>query len=320
MRRLYPKVSYVVQASITNQLSFSTASGQRMESESSERERECELRRQVLYKYNGVKIPELVSFNYGHFSSVNINLSATQYALRDADDSFNSNILPNNSSKEIRRMIWLMILSGLTLIYFLRKVVLQTSRGLNDLELPLWLASIERQSKHIIFLIQFDEQTRIDLRKEFESVHFLNPFIDFFDWVKTKRPEFGLGIRYDPGVSIGILLTFLANTESHVLTIFIRSIQMASLKRNVSPMQRLDEFIDHIRFSGSVTSGTDNMKAFDGENVVCSKAASTHLVKKSTALSETHSVNTGEIFSIPKPDPHETNPFRYTYPDGQCTS
>ncbi|CCW72079.1 unnamed protein product [Phytomonas sp. Hart1] len=291
MWRIYSRVPYVTQTPITNHLLFSTTSKLYLEAGLSEQDRERELRKLVLRKYNGTSIPEINSFEYGHFSSGDINVSTAQYAFHDSDASFNGDILSNNGWRRIINMIWPIIFVGFALIYFLSNVFLRTSYVLNGLDLPLWLASIERHSKYIIFEIQFDEQTKNNLKKEFEFVHLSNPFVDFFVWVKTRKPEFEFGIRYGPEVCINTLLSFLANTEPHMLTIFYRSIQMASLKKNKSPTQRLDEFIDQIRFSGAVLNGCMNPRAFSSENVDCSKPAPIPFVQLPITASEVRNVN-----------------------------
>lgn len=241
---------------------FSTSCVWRREVDPEEREREVNLRNQVMQKFKGMPIPEITHHEYGHFATSGINYQAAGQAFGDAQNSAGSAwqsgkftaAAPNATGKV--GVDWVMLLTGCLLVFVSGQMLYQQmGRDVDDLEIPLWVASIDTQAKHLILSVQFDQATRDGLKKEFQTVRLNNPLADFFEWVRTQRPEFGFGNRYGMDYAMGTVTSILSSTNSRELVAFAQALQGAMNRRDGSPQQRLDDFLQKLQTVGGLYTG-----------------------------------------------------------------
>ncbi|KAG5479781.1 hypothetical protein LSCM4_05789 [Leishmania orientalis] len=227
----------------------------RVEPSSEERAREEELRRKVLQKYRGVQIPEATAHEYGHFSRMGINASAAQQAASNARaqglSGFGGVPFQNRGGVD-----WLMLLTGCMLVYFSGKIFFrQFARGVNGLEMPLWTASVELQAKHLLFAVQFQQSEQEQLRKEFEAVRQINPFVNFFEWVRSRRPEFCSGRKYGTEYVMLTLVSYLCSSDGIRLGTVARTLQQSMTHKSTDSLQRVDDFIEQLQSAGFLFQG-----------------------------------------------------------------
>ncbi|KAH9597665.1 hypothetical protein LSM04_006614 [Trypanosoma melophagium] len=208
-----------------------------------EREREKELREKVLQGYRGMKLPEMTDFRYGHFASGEGAItSATSQAYYAANSGFS---LGGAGSVGRQGVDWLMLFTGLALVYMTSKVMFQrfSVGNMDDVSVPLWTASLDVQAKYLLFSIQFDVKAREEIRKSYHNVRQANPFTDFFHWLRFQHPEFGQGTVYSYDDAVKTLTTILSSGNSQTLMILARGVQNALRKKDGNPSQRIDEFL-----------------------------------------------------------------------------
>lgn len=221
-----------------------------LECSAEERAREEELRQKVQQRYRGMQIPPITNHQYGHFSTMGINETAAQQAAGDAGSqkfgSFGSQAFQGRGGVD-----WLMLLTGCALVYFSGKILFnQFTRGVNGLELPLWTASIEMQAKHLLFAVQFDQQEQDQLKRDFEVVRQTNPFANFFEWVRTRRPDFCCGRKYHPDYVLNALVSSLRSNDSAQLAGLARTLQQSVSRRKGDSFQRVDDFVEQLQATG----------------------------------------------------------------------
>ncbi|CAM67804.1 conserved hypothetical protein [Leishmania infantum JPCM5] len=227
----------------------------RVEQSAEERAREEELRQKVQQKYRGMPIPEMTHHEYGHFSTMGINASAAQQAARSAGvqgyPGFGGGAFQNRG-----RVDWLFLLTGCTMVYLSGKILFrQFTRGVNGLELPLWTASVELQAKHILFAVQFQQSEQEQMKKDFEAVRQTNPFVDFFEWVRSRRPEFCSGRKYGADYVMHTLVSCLRGSDGTQLATLARTLQQSMTRRNGDSLQRVDDFVEQLQSAGYLFHG-----------------------------------------------------------------
>lgn len=227
----------------------------RLEQSAEERTREEELRQRVQQKYRGMQIPEMTHHEYGHFSTTGINASAAHQAARSAGvegyPGFGGGAFQNRG-----RVDWLLLLTGCTLVYLSFKILFrQFTRGVNGLELPLWTASIELQAKHILFAVQFQQSEQDQIKKDFEAVRQTNPFVDFFEWVRSRRPEFCCGRKYGADYVMHTLVSCLRSGDGTQLATLARTLQQSMTRKNGDSLQRVDDFVEQLQSAGYLFQG-----------------------------------------------------------------
>ncbi|KAG5479397.1 hypothetical protein LSCM1_04657 [Leishmania martiniquensis] len=227
----------------------------RLEHSAEERAREEELRRKVLQKFRGMQIPETINHEYGHFSTMGINASAAQQAARNAETQGHSGF--GGAPLQNRRGVdWLMLLTGCMLVYFSGKILFrQLARGVNDLEMPLWTASVELQAKHFLFAVQFQQSEQGQLKREFEAVRQTNPFVDFFEWVRSRRPEFCSGRKYRADYVMHTLVSYLRSSDGTQLVTVARTLQQSMTRKSGDSLQRVDDFLEQLQSAGLLFQG-----------------------------------------------------------------
>lgn len=202
-----------------------------------ELEREQQLRQNVLKRYPGLNMPPITNLEYGSFSCTIPTVSPGSYY---------------EHKKGLRgsKLLIFLLLSGLFCAYGGDYMTGHLPKS--QLSFPNWTASKERQAKHILFHIQFNEKTRNALLLQFSSAQQANPLLDFYSWLSIQRPEFCQGRKYDSQFS---LWTVMNSIQSE--SIMARTFLPSSLAKNDSdPYQRLDEFIDILNISNSVPFST----------------------------------------------------------------
>lgn len=221
-----------------------------LEYSAEERAREEELRQKIQQKYRGMQIPPFTNHQYGHFSTMGLNETAAQQAAADAGSQkfggFGGQAFQGRSGVD-----WIMLLTGCALVYFSGKILFnQFTRGVNGLEMPLWTASIDMQAKHLLFAVQFDQQEQDQLKKDFEVVRQTNPFVNFFEWVRSRRPEFCCGRKYTPDYVLNILVSSLRSNDSAQLAGLARTLQQSMNQRKGDSLQRVDDFVERLQTTG----------------------------------------------------------------------
>lgn len=277
---------------------FSRSSILLVEQDLVERERERELRQQTLRKY-GMNIPEMTEYNYGHFSSQGIGSAA----VNQAGFSFipGSGLPLGNTTSSKGQVNWLMLLTGCALVYFSAKIMFQQlNKGIDDFDIPLWTASVETQAKHLIFSVQFDHSTKEDLKRQFHSVRQVNPFFDFFEWVRSVRSDFLHGSRYSAETTMNTVATLLSRTERRDVMMFANTLQRSLWKTGGSPATRLDDFMD------SINMGENLLNAAQMTPFVMSSGNRSPAPE--TVGSEGHVTG---FPSNPTIGPHSSTPFEY---------
>lgn len=215
-----------------------------------ERRREEDLRRKVQERYRGMQIPEMTNHEYGHFSSMGINAAAAQQATSSAGGQGFTGF-SGMPFQRGGRVDWLMLLTGLALVYFSGKIMLnQLTQGVDGLNMPLWIASVETQAKHLLFAVQFNQAEQKQMRQDFHTARQMNPFVDFFEWVHTQRPEFCCGQRYSSEHVMGILVSALRNGDSTQLATLARTLQTTVSRQGGDSLQRIDDFVDQLQAAG----------------------------------------------------------------------
>ena len=222
----------------------------RLEQNPEELVREEELRKKVQEKFRGMQIPPMQNPQYGHFSTMGINETAAQQAAGDAGaqrfGGFGAQSFQSRGGVD-----WLMLLTGCALVYFSGKILFsQLTRGVNGLEMPLWTASVEMQAKHLLFAVQFNQQEQDQLKKDFEVVRQTNPFTNFFEWVRSRRPEFCCGRKYSPDYVLHTLISSLCSNDSTQLASLVRTLQQSMRRQAGDPLQRVDEFVEQLQSTG----------------------------------------------------------------------
>jgi hypothetical protein len=215
-----------------------------------ERAREDELRQKVQQKYRGMQIPPITNHQYGHFSTMGINETAAQQAAGDASSqSFWGS--GGQSFQNRGRVDWIMLLTGCVLVYFSGKILFtQFTRGVNGLEMPLWTASVDMQAKHLLFAVQFNRHEQDQLKKDFEAARQTNPLTNFFEWVRTCRPEFCSGRKYNSEYVMSVLISSLCSSDSTQLASLARALQQSMKQQTGDPLQRVDEFVERLQATG----------------------------------------------------------------------
>ncbi|KAG5505710.1 hypothetical protein JKF63_05045 [Porcisia hertigi] len=234
---------------------FSSTSALRLEHSPEERAREEELRQKVQQKYRGMQFPEITNHQYGHFSILGINVSAAQQAASHAGVQGYPGF--GGTPFEKRRSVdWLMLLTGCLLVYFSSKILFrQITRGVNELEFPLWTASIEVQAKHLLFAVQFQRSEQEQMRKDFEAVRQINPFVDFFEWVRSRRPEFCSGRKYGADYVMHTLVSSFLSSDGAQLAAVARTLQQSIVQINDDPLQRVDNFVEQLQSTSHLFQG-----------------------------------------------------------------
>ncbi|AIN98156.1 hypothetical protein LPMP_210750 [Leishmania panamensis] len=238
---------------------LSSTSMLRFQQSAEERAREEELRQKVQQRYRGMQIPESLSHEYGHFSTMGISASATQQAASNAGvdgyQSFGGTPFQNRRSVD-----WVILLTGCTLMYFSGKILFrQLTRGVNGLEMPLWTASVELQAKHILFAVQFQQSEQDQMKKDFEEVRQINPFVEFFEWVRSRRPEFCSGRKYGADYVMHTLVSSLSSSDGAQLATVARTLQQSMAQKNNDSLQRVDNFVEQLRSAGYLFQGIRGM-------------------------------------------------------------
>lgn len=263
---------------------FGSAQERLGEADLMEREREKELRRQVLQKYKGMEIPEMTSFEYGHFSTGGIQAAAAQQAMRgqgftgffgaenrsggtnggnssggNEDNGWSAGKnagAPGTGVPRAFRVDWLMLFTGFALVYASGKILWNpATRSVSDLEFPLWSASLETQAKHLLFSVQFDERTREEMKREFQTVRQTNPFADFFQWVSSRNPEFCRGDRSSAETNVGTLVGVLSSTNSRDLVALASALRHSLSRRGGDAGSRVDGFMAQVLSNGALVGG-----------------------------------------------------------------
>lgn len=212
--------------------------------------RENELRQKIQQKYRGMQIPPITNHQYGHFSTMGINETAAQQAAGDAG-SQNFGAFGGQPFQGKGRVDWIMLLTGCALVYFSGKILFnQMTRGVEGLEMPLWTASVEMQAKHLLFAVQFSQHEQEQLKKDFEVVRQANPFTNFFEWVRSRRPEFCAGRKYSPDYVLNSLISALRSNDSTQLASLARTLQQAMRQQNGDSLQRVDDFVERLQATG----------------------------------------------------------------------
>ncbi|KEG12081.1 hypothetical protein DQ04_02021070 [Trypanosoma grayi] len=208
-----------------------------------EREREKELRQRVIQRYRGVNLPELTDFRYGHFAAQE---GATTSAASQAYATVNNGFPMGGAGSSGRQGVdWLMLFTGFALVYVSSKFMLQrfSFGDIDNINMPLWSASLETQAKYLLFSIQYDVRTREQIRQAYHNVRQTNPFTDFFQWLRVQHPEYGHGVLYNYENAVGTLVSILSSGSSDSLMTLARSVQNALRKQGGSPAQRIDDFV-----------------------------------------------------------------------------
>lgn len=256
-----PKQLVRLPAGLVGRRAFSTAA-LRAEYSAEERAREEALRQKVQQKYRGMQIPPLSSYEYGHFSTMGLNATAAKAATdarAQGGAGFGGAAFPSRQGTD-----WLMLLTGCALVYFSGKILFrQFTRGVNGLEMPLWTASVEQQAKHLLFAVQFEQSEQDQLKREFEAVRQTNPFVDFFEWVRSRRPEFCCGRKYAPDYVVHALVSALRSSDGTQLASLARTLQSSLSRKNGDAMQRVDDFVDQLHSAGSLFQG---LRGFGASN------------------------------------------------------
>lgn len=163
-------------------------------SDQEELSREKLLRESVVKKYPGLNLPP-ISMTYGNFANSN-SPSGPGIPVNEL-----------GSQQQRTRRLLLICLAGLMVVWTSKSISNQLSK--NNLNIPLWAASLEDQAKHILFCVQYDEKTRNALATEFAILRKTNPFLDFFSWVSVKKPDFCCGHKYNNVYAISTVLNAL---------------------------------------------------------------------------------------------------------------
>ncbi|KAL0506972.1 LOW QUALITY PROTEIN: hypothetical protein Q4I30_003709 [Leishmania utingensis] len=185
--------------------------------------------------------------------------SATQQAASNAGvdgyQSFGGTPFQNRRSVD-----WVILLTGCTLMYFSGKILFrQLTRGVNGLEMPLWTASVELQAKHILFAVQFQQSEQDQMKKDFEEVRQINPFVEFFEWVRSRRPEFCSGRKYGADYVMHTLVSSLSSSDGAQLATVARTLQQSMAQKNNDSLQRVDNFVEQLRSAGYLFQGIRGM-------------------------------------------------------------
>ncbi|CAD2220950.1 hypothetical protein, conserved [Angomonas deanei] len=143
-----------------------------------------------------------------------------------------------------------MLLTGGLLVFVTTKIMFQqATRGVDDLDMPLWIGSTYLQAEHLIFNIQFDHDTRENLKNEFREVRDaalqnLQPYPGFFDFVRFKRPEFGSGRQYNSQTVMDALIQSMSSSDTKGQTQVVRLVHQMLQTRSGTPESRLDDFMN----------------------------------------------------------------------------
>ncbi|KPA78201.1 putative mitochondrial hypothetical protein [Leptomonas pyrrhocoris] len=212
-----------------------------------------------------MQIPPITNHQYGHFATMGINETAVHQATGDAG-SQGSGYVGEQRFQNRGRVDWIMLLTGCALVYFSGKILFnQFTRGVNGLEMPLWTASVEMQAKHLLFAIQFSQHEQDQLRKDFEVVRQTNPFVNFFEWVRSQRSEFCSGRKYSPDYVLNVLVSSLRSNESTQLANLARTLQQSMRRQTGDSLQRVDDFVEQLQSTGllfQAMRGTGPTNAF----------------------------------------------------------
>lgn len=180
-----------------------------------EAERETLLRQCVLKRYPEMR-PPVSELQYGSFA-------------READPGY-------PRSRSLGGRFLLFVLGSTALIWMVTKNAFKKER----LAIPLWTSSVCNQAKHIIFQSQYDKKVRDSMSVEFVALRQANPFLDYFQWVATKCPDFCMGYKYDSATAIGIVTQAMAVKDSPAL---ISALSTKKLS-NRDARQRVDDLVD----------------------------------------------------------------------------
>ncbi|RNF04832.1 hypothetical protein TraAM80_04963 [Trypanosoma rangeli] len=208
-----------------------------------EGEKERELRAKIVARYRGMSLRELTNIRYGHFAEQE---GATRSTASQAYSAVNQGYpFWQNASNSGQGVDWLMLFTGLALLYVSFKMLFHRLSGvsLDAASVPLWAASPETQANSLLFSIQFDAGTREQIQKAYQGVRHAYPFTDFFEWVRIHYPEYGQGIVFGYEAAVNSLVGILCNGDSRTLMKLASGVQKAIKKQNTNPAQRLDDFL-----------------------------------------------------------------------------
>lgn len=307
-----------------------------------EREREKELRQLVLQKYRGMQIPEMTDIQYGHFSTGGIQAAAAQQAMSSqgygsmfssagggststaaggscstgncgaggsgggAGASGATGGMPNGMPMK-PRTDWLMLFTGLALMWVSAKIIYsQMTRGVDDLDFPLWTASLEVQAKHLLFCVQFDDQTRSQLKRDFQVVRQSNPFADFFQWVHSRQPQYLSGRVNSLDMAIGAVIQSLSNTNSRELMSFATALRQSLTRKGGDPQTRLDDFVNNLSPANSMLATMGGLSGRGGAS-----SAPPASVPSYNPPSESYSTPMGMPHDVSSNAVNGSNPFEY---------
>ncbi|KPI89580.1 hypothetical protein ABL78_1348 [Leptomonas seymouri] len=229
---------------------FSRTCNLLLEQSAEERAREEELRQKIQQKYRGMQIPPIAEHHYGHFSTMGINETAAHQAAGDARSQDFGNFGGQNVQGR-GKVDWMMLFTGCALVYFSGKIFFnQFTRGVNGLEMPLWTASVEIQAKHLVFAIQFNRDEQDQLKKEFEAFRQTNPFVNFFEWLRSRRPEFCSGRKYNADYVLNALVSSLRSNDNVQLASLVRTLQQSMNQQTGDSLQRVDNFVERLQSTG----------------------------------------------------------------------
>ncbi|EPY28030.1 hypothetical protein STCU_05336 [Strigomonas culicis] len=157
---------------------------------------------------------------------------------------------------------WIMLLTGCVLVYYTGKIMLhQYNRGIDGLEMPLWVGSTYIQAQHLLFNIQYDKDVRENLKKEYLSYKKSEVVnnrlgVSFFEYVQSRMPDFCSGRLNSVSDTMQIVLNALGNKDSQALVTFARSVQTALQRRGGDPQTRVDDFISKIGTLNGIRLGS----------------------------------------------------------------
>nr|CCC93382.1 conserved hypothetical protein [Trypanosoma congolense IL3000] len=215
-----------------------------------EHRRESELRQRVLKSYGGLHLPEFSGYNYGHFSTGGPTTSA---AIRAKGIATDNTLHTGASIPKGQRVDWLMFLTGVALLYVSTKMLIERLSGgaVGNLVLPSWVASIDEQANHLLFVVQYDKVNRERVKEEYAADRKINPFITFFQWLAIRHPEYGHGSQFYRDVALNSLSQALSSGNQQTLLALATNTRDALSRKNESPAKRIDYFISKMGISST---------------------------------------------------------------------
>lgn len=246
------RASCTSSAQVVARLYLHTTQTHHIQHDPTEQEREKQLRDMVLQKYRGMRSPAATHHTYGNFASTGAFASSMGNDGR-ADASSTSSSCEGNGRCDMGgqgrgRPDLFMLFTGAALMYVSGKILfMRARRDVSEVDTPLWVASPELQAKHFIYCAQFTPKVRDEIRHSFQAVRENNPFVNFYAWLPSQQPYFGVGQRHSFSEAMNSIVAALVRGDQLSYIALGYAFRNALAQRDSDPRNRLDGFVDSLQ-------------------------------------------------------------------------